>query len=282
MPSTAILASEFRLPEGLRWRDGRLWMSDMDGGAVLSIGHGGPELVCKVQAQPSGLGWDPEGNLLIVSQLDARLLRFRNDRLEEVADLAPALLAHGGDVRPNDMFVDVDGSAYIGSLHFVQRDGRLVGDDGRPTPLVCVDPDGSVTVLTQDLRHPNGIGRDPATGALIVAETRASRLVDVDLDAVAPEHRVRERCAVVGAPDGLSVTPRGDVWVAFPFAGLVQLLSDDGSVIAELDLAPRVPLDCELGGPDGTTLFVASVEYIDHLGTSRTGRIDSFQLSAAR
>jgi sugar lactone lactonase YvrE len=282
MTSPVTIASDFRLPEGLRWRGDRLWMSDMDGGAVISIGPGGPELVCSVPTQPGGLGWDPEGNLLIVSQLDARLLRLRYGRLEEVADLTAALLAQGGDVRPNDMFVDSDGCAYIGSLHFVERGGRLVGDDGRPTPLVRVDPGGEVTVLTEDLLHPNGIGRDPATRSLVVAETRASRLVDVDLDGAGPQARVRERCRLVAAPDGLSLTPAGDVWVAFPFAGLVQLLRADGGVITELDLRPRVPLDCEVGGSDGSTLFVASVEYIDHLGSSRTGRIDSFSLAAAR
>jgi hypothetical protein len=49
-------------------------------------------------------------------------------------------------------------------------------------------------------------------------------------------------------------------------------------VLDEIDLGGRVPLDCTLDGANGTSLFVASVAAIDHLGTSRTGRIDVYEL----
>jgi sugar lactone lactonase YvrE len=277
--SGAIVASGFRLPEGLRWRDGRLWMSDMDGGVVLSIGPAGPEVVCEVPAQPSGLGWDPEGSLLVVSQLDHRLLRLHGDRLETVADLAPVLLAQGGDVRPNDMLVEADGTAYIGSYEFVERDGQLVAADA-PTPLLRVSPEGEVTVLTSELRCPNGILPDPAGGSLIVAETRASRIVDIALRGPEGAAAVRTRATLPSGPDGLCLDADGAIWAALPFAGAVQRIDADGTVTATLDLAPRVPLDCTVGGTDGTTLLVGSVERIDHLGTSRTGRIDAFELDA--
>jgi len=276
--ASRTVAEGFRLPESLRWRDGRLWMSDMDGKAVYVVGPNGPRLVCELPAQPSGLGWDPDGNLLIVSQLDALLLRFDGTSLHQAADLGAVMWAHGGDVRPNDMYVDDEGTAFIGSVSLQVVGDRLVAEDSRRTPLVKVTRDGTVTTLTDTLRCPNGIVPAVTGDGLIVAETRSARLVTVapsdedGLPAVVTEYA---RC--VSGPDGICSDAAGAVWAAFPFAGVVQRLDRDGSVLDEIDTG-RVPLDCTLGGPNGTTLFVASVVAIDHLGASRTGRVDMYEL----
>ncbi|GAA1845431.1 SMP-30/gluconolactonase/LRE family protein [Pseudonocardia ailaonensis] len=269
------MADGFRLPESLRWHDGRLWMSDMDGGAVLVLGTRGPQRVLDLPAQPSGLGWDPRGRLLVVSQLDARLLRVDGDRATLVADLAPVMHAHGGDVRPNDMWVAPDGTAYIGSASFQVVEGRLVADDRVPTPLVAVSPAGAVTLLTDELLCPNGIA-PCGPDAILVAETRSSRLVEVRPGSPTV---VREHAPCVAGPDGIALDPAGGVWAAFPFAGRVQRIAHGGAVLDEIDLGPRIPLDCTLGGPTGDTLFVASVAEIDHLGSSRTGRVDAYDLT---
>jgi sugar lactone lactonase YvrE len=273
------VADGFRLPEGLRWHAGRLWMSDMDGGAVYTVGADGAELVCAVPAQPSGLGWDREGRLLVVSQLDAVLLRYDGGSVAEIADLKPAMWAHGGDVRPNDMYVDAEGYAYIGSASFHVVGGRLVGEDSHPTPLVRVVPGGRVDTLTEELRCPNGIAAAAGGAGLIVAETRAARLASVvPAEQDGEPAKVAEYFRCVSGPDGICTDESGAVWAAFPFASVVQRLDRSGTVLKELKLPGRVPLDCALGGPAGTTLFIASVVEIDHLGTSRTGRVDAYEL----
>jgi sugar lactone lactonase YvrE len=273
------VADGFRLPESLRWHAGRLWMSDMDGGAVYFVSANGQELVCEVPTQPSGLGWDQEGRLLIVSQLDAALLRYERGSLTQVADLKPAMWRHGGDVRPNDMYVDAEGFAYIGSASFHVVDGCLVGEDSHPTPLVRVAPDGRVDTLTENLRCPNGIVPALSGDGIVVAETRSARLVRiVPGEGDRTSAAVAEYARCVSGPDGMCNDPSGGIWVAFPFASSVQRIDLAGAVSAEIYLGGRVPLDCTLGGPEGTTLLVASVAEIDHLGTSRTGRIDAYEL----
>ncbi|ODU07205.1 MAG: hypothetical protein ABS81_02585 [Pseudonocardia sp. SCN 72-86] len=278
--SAVTVVDGFRLPESLRWHDGGLWMSDMDGCAVFVVGDDGPHKVFDLPTQPSGLGWDPEGRLLVVSQLDARLLRVHGGAMTVVADLAPAMRAHGGDVRPNDMFVDADGTAYIGSASFQEVDGRLVADDSVPTPLVAVSPGGEVTLLRADLRCPNGIAPHPDGRGILVAETRADRLTTVLPGSTTPATVTGSLLCAAG-PDGIAVDDDGGVWAAFPFAGVVQKVDRTGRTVAELDLRPRVPLDCALGGPDRRTLYVASVAEIDHLGSSRTGRVDAHALPLA-
>lgn len=271
------VADGFRLPESLRWREGQLWLSDMDGQAIFTVGTDGPELVCELPAQPSGLGWDPGGALLIVSQLDALLLRYDGASLHEVADLGPAVRSRGGDVRPNDMYVDAHGTAYIGSASFQVVGDRLVADDSCATPLLQVTREGAVHTLTDALKCPNGIVPAPNGAGLIVAETRADRLVAVTPHADGTSAQVREYARCAAGPDGICVDASGAVWAAFPFSGVVQRLGQDGAVLEEIDTGGRVPLDCVLGGATGTTLFVASVAEIDHLGTSRTGRVDAYE-----
>ena len=55
MPETLLAGLAF--PEGPRWRDGRLWFSDMHSHRVLTVDlEGRSETVCEVKNRPSGLG----------------------------------------------------------------------------------------------------------------------------------------------------------------------------------------------------------------------------------
>src|SRR5437764_1341305 len=73
-------------PEGPRWHDGRLFFSDQHAHQVLTLDpSGGVEEIVRVEQQPSGLGWTPDGRMLIVSMLDRRLLQLDGKRLTEVA-----------------------------------------------------------------------------------------------------------------------------------------------------------------------------------------------------
>ena len=108
--------------EAPRWHKGRLYFSDMHRGLVLALNADGTtEVICTVANQPSGLGWDPAGNLMIVSMKDRRLLRQdTNGSLVELADLSALALWHC-----NDMVVDRHGRAYVGNFGF-DLDGGAV------------------------------------------------------------------------------------------------------------------------------------------------------------
>ena len=72
------------------------------------------ETVAIVAGQPSGLGWLPDGRLLVVSMRDRTLLRREPDgSLVVHADLSGIA---GGPV--NDMVVDAQGRAYVGNFGF--------------------------------------------------------------------------------------------------------------------------------------------------------------------
>src|ERR1043165_2006240 len=120
--------------EGPRWHDQRIWFSDFYTNRVYSAAEDGSDLrtEAEVPQQPSGLGWLPDGRLLVVSMRDGRLLRREADgTLACHADLSGYL---GGHL--NDMVVDAQGRGFVGEFGFDLTSGA----DLKPAPLPCVAP----------------------------------------------------------------------------------------------------------------------------------------------
>jgi sugar lactone lactonase YvrE len=279
-----LLAEGLCFPEGPRWHDGRLFFSDMHGGAVLSLDlDGRVEKLAAVSPSPSGLGFDPEGHVLVVAMEQRVVLRSKHayragEPLElalhaDLSDLAPA--------RCNDMVVDALGRAYVGNFGFNLFDRSAP----KATCLVLVEADGRARSVAEDLLFPNGMVITPDGGTLIVAETFASRLTAfrIGSDGSLSERRVFAALDVM--PDGIALDAEGCVWVANPVTpgGFVRV-AEGGEVRerlpaqAESDDAarPRAGYACALGGPDRRTLFMleAFSSHPKH-GTPGNGRIRS-------
>src|SRR5437763_15317999 len=77
-PQLHTLLSGLVMGEAPRWHDNRLWCTDMGAGAVLAIDlDSKSEVVARVPSL--GLGFLPDGRLLIVSMRDGLLLRREPD-----------------------------------------------------------------------------------------------------------------------------------------------------------------------------------------------------------
>jgi hypothetical protein len=154
--------------EGPRWQDGRWWVSDFYRGLVQAVDPDGrAEEVMQVPEAPSGLGWLPDGSLLVVSMANRRVLRRSPDGEVTVhADLADRV-----EFALNDMVVDAQGRAYVGNFGFDLMNGGFPAT----TSLFRVDPDGSVTEVADGMMFPNGSVITPDGGTLIVGETGAGR-----------------------------------------------------------------------------------------------------------
>lgn len=250
--------------ESPRWHDRRLWVSDFYRHRVLAMVPGGSaEPVAEVPHQPSGLGWLPDGRLLVVSMRDRRLLRREESgALVEHADLS----AFGADPL-NDMVVDGAGRAWVGSLGSDLTNGAAIV----PATLVRVEPDGTAAVAAEGLVVPNGAAfLDDAT--LVVAESFAQRLTafTVRSDGSLGDRRiwaefgpVRVGVAMATAlstpmvcPDGICADAEGAVWVADPAGCRVIRVQEGGAVRGEIRTPEGPAFACTLGGPDGRDLFV--------------------------
>ena len=240
--------------EGPRWRNGALYLSDMHGHEVLKLSlNGDVEVLAHVEARPSGLGWLTNGDMLIVSMTDRKLLRRAPAGVVSVhADLS----AHVAK-RINDMVVDVQGRAYIGNFGFDFEDGEApVG-----TTLNRVDPDGSVHTVAEDLMFPNGMVITPDGKTLIVGESWGLRLsaFDIDEQGDLSNRRVWAQLQDGRTPDGICLDEAGGVWIASPISKEF-LRVEEGGAITDVIPAGRQAIACMLGGEDGKTLFMLSSE----------------------
>jgi sugar lactone lactonase YvrE len=244
---TKILLEGLAFGESPRWHDGRLWFSDMYAHQVMAVDMDGNfEVIVKVPGRPSGLGWLPDGRLLVVSMTDKRLLRLDPDGLTEVADLSG--FASG---ICNDMVVDSLGRAYIGNAGL---DTDLEKHKVGPAEIILVNPEGDMRVVANGMVFPNGAVITPDERALIVAESTNSRLTafDIESDGSLLERRVWAQLEDGVHPDGICLDAEEAVWLAD--AGNEVIRVREGGEITHRIGAHAYA--CMLGGPDRRTLFI--------------------------
>jgi len=266
MPEFTTLTSGLSFTECPRWHNGRLYVSDFYTHRVLAIAMDGTIVtVALVPQQPSGLGFLPDGRMLIVSMRDRKVLRREADgSLVEHADLSRLAPWH-----LNDMLVDRDGRAWVGNFGF----DLMGGAPARATVLICVEPDGAARVAADGLGFPNGMVLTPDGGTLIVAESTMNRLSAFratagslgdrrtwaafgDAPTSTNAREVLEQVEV--APDGICLDAEGAVWVADATHRRLLRVAEGGRIIEERKTEEVGAFACMLGGDDGRTLFVSA------------------------
>jgi sugar lactone lactonase YvrE len=270
MTTTSILRTGLHFGEGPRWHDGRLWYSDFYDHAVHAIGlDGNDERLFEVPGQPSGLGWMPDGTLLVSSMTDRRVLRWDGSSLTEHANLTE----HAG-WWVNDLVVAADGTAWVGNFGFdldaflaVHGIEGVLGEPGPTATVLCrVAPDGTVSVAANNIIFPNGAVITPDGRTLIIAETLALRLTAFDIadDGTLTNRRVwADLSAVMGAPDGICLDADGAVWIANAIANQCLRVAEGGEILDQVETS-QTAFACMLGGPEGRHLFVMTAPDSDH------------------
>jgi len=266
--TTAVLATGFIATECPRWHEGELYFSDMFADTVYAVTtDGAKRVVAEVPGRPAGLGWLPDGTLLVVSQHDRVVYRVGADGTVGVhRDLTGQTTSH-----LNDMWVLPDGRAYVGEMGFdIHAFNERAQGGENPTAMFSpgrihlVRPDGSTSVAAEGLLFPNGMVPGPEADTLLVAESFGYKLTlfRIAEDGTLVEPRLFAQ--LTGVPDGIAITAEGHAWVADaltqPFHAV--LVADGGEVLA------RVPVDQQclavaVGGTDGRTLFVCTTPTTD-------------------
>ena len=276
MRTLKVLIGGLAFPEGPRWREGKLFFSDMHAHQVLAVDMAGKrEVICEVPARPSGLGWLPDGRMLVMSMTDRKLMRLDRDGLKTVADLSKL-----APFDCNDMVVDARGRAYVGNFGFDLH----AGAQPRTTTLVMVARDGAARVVAEELMFPNGTVITPDGKTLIVGESFGRRLTafDIDADGSLKNRRV---WAELGnsPPDGICLDAENAIWVACPTMSEVIRVKQGGEVTERIKVETDA-FACMLGGADGRTLFVATAPNSDpeKCRATRGGRIEITQVEVPR
>ncbi|MFP5276130.1 MAG: SMP-30/gluconolactonase/LRE family protein [Acidobacteriota bacterium] len=255
-----------------RWRDGRLYVSDRYTCRVLAVTlDGAVKTYARTSGLPAGLGFLPDGRLLIASMRDRKILRREhNGTIVEHADLSA--LAPG---ELNDMLVDGEGRAWVGNFGF----DLFAGAPASSTILISVEHDGKTAIAAHDLAFPNGTALTPDGRTLIIAETMANRLSAFtvrgskltnrrtwaafgDAPATTDVGRILERAEV--APDGICLDAEGAVWIADVLHRRLIRVAEGGRIIEEIPTNGLCAFSCMLGGDDGRTLFACAAPTFDN------------------
>ncbi|MGC1677844.1 MAG: SMP-30/gluconolactonase/LRE family protein [Candidatus Binataceae bacterium] len=269
MRTLTTLLDGLRFGEGPRWHDGKLFFSDMHANHVMTVDlEGQSRVVCEVPNNPSGLGWLPDGTMLVVSMTDRKLMRMeRGGALKIHADLSALAPFHC-----NDMVVDSKGRAYVGNFGYDLHKNQTP----RGTVLIMVTPEGKPRVVADDLMFPNGTVITPDGKTLVVGESFGRRLTafDIAADGSLANKRV---WADLGknVPDGIALDAEGAIWVASPMSSEVIRVREGGEVTERIKVATDA-FACMLGGADRKTLFVLTSVSSDPAAclANATGKIE--------
>jgi sugar lactone lactonase YvrE len=255
MAEFKVLLDGLMFTEGPRWHDGKLFFSDMHAHKVMSVDlEGKAQTIVEVPTWPSGLGWLPDGRMLIVSMTDRKLLRLDPDGLKTHADLDTL-----ASFYCNDMVVDGKGRAYVGNFGY----DLLSGEPQKPAELILVNPDGSARVAADGFDFPNGTVISADGKTLVVGESMGHRLTAFNIQSDGSLTNRRPFADLGEAvPDGIALDAEGAIWVASPMSKELLRVRDGGAVAERLTF-DTMPIACALGGSDRRTLFMLTSDSIN-------------------
>ncbi|MBU1360892.1 MAG: SMP-30/gluconolactonase/LRE family protein [Gammaproteobacteria bacterium] len=268
MNDLRVLLDGFTFLECPRWHAGLLWVSEMHSDQVLAISEAGRlEAVVQLPGRPGGLGWLPDGRMLVVSTEQRQILRVDPDGVRVHADLG----AVGVVEHPlNDMTVGPDGRCYVGEfgveVHAWMRTNRprvstegvgILGTIELPEgSLFVVEADGRIGQTVPGFRFPNGSNISADGSTFVVAETLGLRLSILEL--ALGRLRRRETWDLGFTPDGISERDsEGCIWVADPVGCAVRRVAPGGRTVDMMRNRRRV-YACAMGGSDGRSLFLCT------------------------
>jgi len=257
MPELHTLLTGLAFGESPRWHDGRLWVADWGAQEILAVDlEGKPEVIVKVSfpSFPMCFDWLPDGQLLLVSSREGRLLRLESEgSLVTHADLSG--LARKGHPW-NEIVVDGRGNAYINNQGFDFPGGAFA-----PGTIALLTPDGAVRQVADGIAFPNGMAVTPDNKMLIVAESYGKKLTAFDIadDSSLSNRRVWADLGD-GVPDGICIDGGNAVWYGdVPNKRCVRV-REGGEVLQTINL-DRGCFACMLGGADNRTLFMIATEW---------------------
>ena len=263
--------------EGPRWHDGYWYVSDFFGPHVLRFSvDGKSDVVARFDGgRPSGIGWLPDGTMLVISMTEQRIYAVAPDGTARVH----AEVGHLCNGHLNDMVVDDQGRAYAGSLGLDVQ----TRPDWSATGLMLVEPDGSARLVADDLQAPNGAVITPDGATLIVGESLGARYTAFTIlpDGSLTDRRVWAQLGTTPtpgplaelpaqmtiSPDGCTLDAEGHIWMADATGGPVRRLAPGGASTDEIPPPAGLTVwACMLGGNDGRTLLMCAAPADAHFG----------------
>ena len=249
------LATGLLFGEGIRWTGRMIVLSDMIGRRVVQVDpvSGMVTTLAEVENQPNGLIALANGDLLINSMFDRKLLRLCGGTLSEYCDLSALATGYLGDIVD-----DGKGGYYVDDV------GARVLHGEKPAPgrLIYVAPDRSVRVVKDQLAFANGIVISPDGRRLYLAETMISAIktYDIGADGALGEGKLFADFSGTSRIDGMTMDGEEGCWACLLDSDRVVRVSRDGTRTHAVIVPDSEPIACTIGGVTGNQLFVTAIE----------------------
>ena len=275
-PKIFKLAEGFQFTEGPVWsREGgyllfsdpnanRIYAYEPKGGALSlfrpNSGYQGADIAEYGQPGSNGLTFDGKGRLTIDQHGNHRVVRVEDDgQLTVLADRYDGRRLNS----PNDLIYRSDGAVYFTDPPFGLP--KLYDDPRKELPYSGVyrSRGGKVTLLTRELKGPNGIAFSPDERYLYVGNwDPAAKIVlrfpvkrDGTLGASSIFADLTREVPGDEALDGIKVDKLGNLYLSAPDG--LRIYSSEGKHLGTV-IAPRPIHNFAWGGDDGRTLYLTA------------------------
>ncbi len=217
----------------------------------------------------NGLALDPQGRLIACESTLHRITRTE-------ADGSITVLAESYNGKPlnttNDVIVRSDGIIFFTDPRGIgQKEGTGTGFPG----VYAILADGTLKLLGDDMKYPNGIGLSPEGKTLYVTDFGDGHIRAFDVDAAGNATNPRVFCEIRN-PDGMAVDSAGRVWSSTVRG--ISVFGPDGKFIENIDF-DGMPTNCAFGGADGKTLFITARKRVYRVPVNEPGL--SYAIGAA-
>lgn len=235
-------------------RDGNLYIVDIAFGLIYRIDpQGQVKLVVEYDGEPNGLKIHHDGRIVVADHKNGVML----------------LDPESGSIKPyigrykTESFKGLNDLVFskAGALYFTdQGQSGLQDPSGR---VYCLDTQGNLNCLLNNVPSPNGIALNPEENFLYTAVTRANSVWRAMLLADGSITRVGNFIQLSGGsgPDGLAVDLAGNLYVAHAGLGSVWKFSAQGEPLLRIrSCAGMMTTNLAFGGKDNQDLFITESE----------------------
>lgn len=258
-----------RLATGLGFTEGPVWddrtssltFSDIVGDALHTWSQAdGLALLRSPSGHANGNARDRDGRLVTCEHGTRTVVRTEHDGRRSV-------LAHryeGMELNsPNDVVVASDGRIWFTDPTYgrMEKIGVVSPRELDVQAVYRIDPDGSLhqEPAATDFVQPNGLALSLDERVLYVDDTDRGHIRRFDVGAGGGLTGGDVWCELAGtgdgAPDGMKLDERGNVWCTGP--GGVHVVAPDGTSLGVLS-GPEVPANLAWGGDDRRELFLTA------------------------
>jgi gluconolactonase len=238
-----------------------------DSSSAISFDRNGKKYL---QVGPNGETLDKQGRLVFTAMGSGRIMRREPDGI--IAVLADKYEGRHLNA-PNDLAIRSDGAIYFTDI----RKGSMTTDETPPEGVahtgVYLLKDGKLALLDGELDTPNGIAFSPDERTLYVNDIRPKKVYAYDVRAdgttanrrlfidMSPDNRP-------GAPDGMKIDIRGNVWDSGP--GGIWVISPAGKHLGTISTPERLS-NLAWGDADAMGLYTTSGTMVTHIRTKIAG-----------